>query len=348
MRRLRVLTWHVHGNYLLYLSRADVDFFLPTRTDGTPGFGGRGSTFPFGPNVRDVPAEAVRELEFDCILFQCRRNYESDQFDILTPAQRGLPRIYLDHDTPPGDPTVARHWFDDPDGLLVHVTPFNALMWDCGRTPTRVIDHGVHVPESARYTGEIEKGLVVVNHLRRRGRRVGADVFERLRQDLPLDLVGMDAESAGGIGEVFPPELPEFMARYRFFLHPIRFTSLGLALLEAMMIGLPIVGLAATELVTVIRNGVNGFIDTDPGKLIEPMRMLLRDPAEARRLGENARRTACERFNIGRFARDWERTFEEVTSGFGPGPSGSEGHTLAAARARMGRSAESTSCVGSR
>jgi glycosyltransferase involved in cell wall biosynthesis len=123
----------------------------------------------------------------------------------------------------------------------------------------------------------------------------------------------MDAESLGGLGEVFPPDLPAFMARYRFYFHPIRFTSLGLALLEAMMIGLPIVGLATTELVTVIRNGENGFIDTDPDKLIEPMRRLLGDPAEARRLGENARRTAFERFNIHRFARDWERAFADVT-----------------------------------
>jgi hypothetical protein len=175
MRRLRVLTWHVHGNYLLYLSQADVDFFLPTRSDGAPGYGGRGTTLPFGPNVHDVPAEAVRSVEFDCVLFQCRQNVEIDQFEILTPAQRRLPHIYLEHDTPPGAPTVARHWFDDSGGLLVHVTPFNALMWDSGRTPTRVIDHGVFVPESVRYTGDLERGLVVVNNLRERGRRLGAD-----------------------------------------------------------------------------------------------------------------------------------------------------------------------------
>src|SRR5262249_6416914 len=156
-----VLTWHVHGNYLLYLSRAAADFYLPTCADGTPGYGGRGTTFPFGPNVRAMPAEAIRTMEFDCILFQGRRNFETDQYDILSPAQRRMPRIYLEHDTPPGDPTTARHWFDDPGGLLVHVTPFNALMWDTGRTPTRVIDHGVCVPDGLTYSGELAKGLVV-------------------------------------------------------------------------------------------------------------------------------------------------------------------------------------------
>jgi hypothetical protein len=270
-------------------------------------------TFPFGANVHDVPAEAVREHEFDCILFQTRKNYEVDQYELLSESQRRLPRIYLEHDPPQGHPTDTRHWFDEPDGLLVHVTPFNALMWDNSPTPNRVIDHGILIPNGVRYSGEIARGLVVVNHLRQRGRRLGADLFKQVRQHVPLDLVGMDAESLGGLGEVSPPELPAFAARYRFFFHPVRYTSLGLAVLEAMMIGLPIVGLATTELVTVIENGVHGFLDTDVRRLIGPMRELLADADLARRLGENARRRALERFSIGRFARDWEKTFARQT-----------------------------------
>src|SRR6266550_3029276 len=74
----------------------------------------------------------------------------------------------------------THHLIDDADVLLVHVTAFNALMWDSGRTPTRVIEHGVIDP-GVRWTGELERGLVVVNNLPSRGRRVGADIFERAR-----------------------------------------------------------------------------------------------------------------------------------------------------------------------
>lgn len=315
MPPLRVFTWHIHGNYLLYLSQAEVEFYLPVRPAGGEGYGGRGQTFPFGPNVHDVSAEEVRRQEFDCILFQTRKNYRVDQYEILSDAQRRLPRIYLEHDPPQGHPTDTRHGFDDPDGLLVHVTPFNALMWDNGRTPTRVIDHGVLIPEGVGYTGATARGLVVINHLRQRGRRLGADVFEQARREIPLDLVGMDAESLGGLGEVSPPELPAFASRYRFFFHPVRYTSLGLAVLEAMTIGLPIVGLATTELATVVENGVHGFLDTDVRRLIGPMRELLADALLARRLGENARRRALERFNIARFTREWEETFAGVAAG---------------------------------
>jgi len=312
MRRLRVLTWHVHGNYLLYLARAGADFYLPVRPGGAEGYGGRGTTFPFGPNVHDVPAEGVRDLAIDCVLYQTRRNFDVDGPAILSDAQRRLPRIYLQHDPPWDDPVNEVHWSDDPDGLLVHVTPFNALMWDGGRTPSRVIDHGAFVPADARFTGEIPRGLVVINHLRQRGRRLGADVFQWARARVGLDLVGMDAESFGGIGEVFPPELPHFATRYRFFFNPIRWTSLGLAVIEAMMVGLPVVGLATTELPAVIESGKSGFVDTDVAKLVGPMRELIADAGLARQLGENARRYARERFGIERFARDWEQAFADV------------------------------------
>jgi len=312
MRRRRVFTWHVHGNYLYYLSQANVDFYLPVMP-GRPGYSGRGTTFPFAGNVHDIPADEVKHHDFDCVLFQHRRNWETDQYDVLSPAQRRLPRICIEHDPPLESPTDTRHFIDDPNVLLVHVTAFNALMWDSGDVPTRVIDHGVIVPPNVRYSGELERGIVVINHLAQRGRRLGSDIYAQLSRQVPLDLVGMESEPLGGLGEVFPPDLPAFEAKYRFYFHPIRFTSLGLALIEAMLVGLPVVGLATTELVTVIENGKSGFIETDPNKLIEPMRMLLNDPAEARRVGEAGRRIAAERFDIRRFVRDWEETFDLVT-----------------------------------
>jgi glycosyltransferase involved in cell wall biosynthesis len=175
-----------------------------------------------------------------------------------------------------------------------------------------VIEHGVIDP-GYRYSGELERGLVVINHLVRRGRRVGADLFFEARKTIPLDLVGMAAEEAGGLREVLHAELPEFSARYRFLFNPIRYTSLGLAVIESMMTGLPIVALGTTEMVTVIRDGVNGHIDTDLSFLIRQMDELMRDGARAVQLGIEARRTALARFNIERFVRDWNDAFSEVT-----------------------------------
>lgn len=311
---LRILTWHVHGNYLYYLTQVPHTFYVLADAARSPGYAGRAGRLPWGDNVVELPLEQARDVALDCILFQSRAGYEADQHRLLSAAQRRLPRIYLEHDPPQQHPTDTRHPVDDPEMLLVHVTPFNQLMWDSGRTPTRVVEHGVMVPEDVRHDGRLPRGLAVVNHLARRGRRLGADVFAAARARVPLDLVGMDSERSGGLGEIGNPELPAFMARYRFYFHPIRWTSLGLAAIEAMMVGLPVIGLATTELATVVRNGHSGYVETDVARLVEHMARLIDAPDEARRLGEGARRTALERFSIERFVRDWMAVLREVTA----------------------------------
>ena len=325
MRRLNILTWHTHGSYLYYLSHVPHEFHVLAKPGRPAGYGGRCGPFPFGPNVHDLPAEQAREQEFDCILFQEDHHWEKDQYEFLTPAQRALPRIYLEHD-PPGLavtggaaprqvwPTDTRHLVDDPNTLLVHVTPYNALMWDSGRTPVRVIEHGVSIPPGVRYSGELERGLTITNHLARRGRRMGADLFAALRSELPLDLLGMGAADMDGLGEIDHPALPAFAARYRFLFSPVRYSSLSLSTLEAMMSGMPVVALATTEMATVIEHGVSGYAVTDAELLRHCMRALLQSPALARSLGERARRTALERFSIDRFSADWDAALRYVTS----------------------------------
>lgn len=310
---LRILTWHVHGNYLYYLTRSRHHFWVVTDAAHSPGYAGLGGALPWGGNVHEAPLEALPTMQFDCVLSQSRRNYEHDRTAQLSLSQRRLPAIHLEHDPPQEHPTNTLHFVQDANVLLVHCTHFNALMWDSGITPTRVIEHGVELPKPADYRGDLERGIAVVNHLNRRGRRLGADVFAAARTRAPLDLVGMDAQSAGGIGEIANDALAAFMAPYRFFFNPIRYTSLGLSIIEAMRVGLPVVGLATTELVTVIDNGVNGYLDTDLDKLVAHMQRLLRDPAHARALGQAARRTALERFGIERFQADWDAALRLVT-----------------------------------
>ena len=309
---LRILTWHVHGSYLYYLVQSPHEFYLPVKPGRPEGYGGRGGSFPWPENVHEVPAEQVKDLQLDCILYQSRKNYSEDQYQILLEEQRSLPRLYLEHDPPREHPTDTRHLVNDPNLLLVHVTHFNDLMWDSGKTPTCVIEHGVLVPDGSRYTGELDRGLVVVNGLASRGRRLGADVYTRLRDQIPLDLVGMGSSELGGLGEIPHHKLPDFSSRYRFFFNPIRYTSLGLAVLEAMMLGMPVIGLATTEMAITIENGVSGYIDTSVGRLAERMQELIDDPAQAHRLGRGARRYAQEKHNIHRFISDWNEAFYHV------------------------------------
>ncbi|QYF92239.1 glycosyltransferase family 4 protein [Massilia sp. PAMC28688] len=323
MRPLHILTWNTHGSYLYYLSQVPHHFHILSRPGRPPGYGGRAPGVAWGPNVHDMPASHVRHHHFDCIIYQDDPQYEKDQYELLGAGQRALPRIYIEHDPPRAHPTDMPHLVDDPNVVLVHVSHFNRLMWRTGRSPVRVIEHGVPVPPQVRYSGSLARGLVVINHLAQRGRRLGADIFAGAAARVPLDLVGMGAEALGGPGEIAHERLPAVSARYRFLFNPIRYTSMGLAVIESMMVGLPVVALATTEIATVIRDGETGFADTNPDRLVDCMQRLLRDPGLARELGERGRLYARERFGIGRFVAEWDALLREVTGATGPARPGS-------------------------
>jgi glycosyltransferase involved in cell wall biosynthesis len=311
MKRLKIFTWHVHGTYLYYLSKGDYDIFIPVNAQRTDGYIGHGTTFPFGRNVIELPIAEVQNANFDCILFQTSKHYLHDQFQVLSAEQRQLPKIFLEHDPPLPHATDSRHVVNDRRVTLVHVTHYNQLMWDNNGVDTHVIDHGV--PDSVvEYSGDHEKGIIVVNNLAHRGRKLGLDIFEQVRKKVPIDLIGMNTESLGGLGEVLHPQLPQFLSRYRFFFNPIRYTSLGLAVIEAMMVGVPIVGLATTEMATVFTDGENGIVGTSIEHMVDGMQRLLEDRNIAADIGARGRDRARERFNMERFVKEWKHLFTRV------------------------------------
>jgi hypothetical protein len=254
----------------------------------------------------------VRDLDLDLVIYQTPKNFFEDGPELLSAEQRRLPKIYLEHNTPKPHPTDSRHPIDDPDTLLVHVTHFNRLMWDNGRTPTQVIEHSVAIDPTVRYSGVRPQGITVVNGMQKRPRIVGYDIFQYARQHVPLEAAGMMTEEFGGLGDIPYRDLHRRVAEYRFLFNPIRYTSLPLAVIEAMTIGMPVVALATTELPTVIENGVTGYVSCDVDELVARMRELLADHDTARRLGENARAVARERFGLERFIRDWNKAFALV------------------------------------
>jgi hypothetical protein len=309
---LDVLTWHVHGAYMGALARVPVRWTLPV-APGRFGYGGRSKTTPWPDNVVEVPLAELAERSFDVVVYQHHRHHDVDRHTVLTAAQREAPAIFLEHDPPRAVPTDTVHAVTEPNTTVVHVTAFNALMWDT-RVPWVVIDHGVEAPP---WTAGLEQpsGIAVINDLATRGRRLGLDVFHDVRAHLPVQLIGMGSEELGGCGEVAPHDVARTVAAHRFLLSPIRYTSLGLGTLEAMAAGVPVVGLATTELVTVVHDGIEGFVHTDVATMIASGRRLIGDRELALAMGAAARAMATTRFGLDRFIADWHHVLRAVAAG---------------------------------
>lgn len=324
MRRLNILIWHIHGSYLNALARIDHNWYLPTKAEKSEGYIGRGTTFNMPDNLIEVPHDQVRDLDLDLIVYQTPRNRSVDAEEILSDEQRRLPAIYLEHNTPKPDAVNQQHPVDDPNTLMVHVTHYNRLMWDNGRTPTTVIEHSVAIDPRIRYSGTLERGITVVNGMQKRPRIVGYDIFLDVREQIPLDAAGMQTEDFGGFGDIPYRDLHRRVAEYRFLFSPLRYTSLPLAVIEGMTLGMPVVALATTELPTVIEHGVSGFISCDVDELIACMRELIASPGLAHSVGECARQVARDRFSMERFVAGWNAAFSDVTgipvAAFNPRP----------------------------
>ncbi len=300
---MRILLWHVHGAWTTAFVHGRHEYVVPVLPDRGPDGLGIARTYAWPDSVTELPPEALRDEHFDVVVYQ--RPHE------LALARewvgRELPAVYVEHNAPQGRIADMRHPMADRDDLtLVHVTHFNRLFWDAGGTPVAVIEHGI-VDPGPRYTGELDRAVAVINEARRRGRVTGSDLLERFRAAASVDLFG--------IGAVDLPhaELHAEMARRRVYLHPIRWTSLGLSLLEAMHLGMPVVVLGTTEAYEAVPPEA-GVVSTKVDVLAGAVRRLVEDPDEARERGAAARAVALERYGLERFLSDSDAVLEEVAT----------------------------------
>ena len=306
--------WHVHGSWTTSLVQGDHTYLVPVVPDRGPDGRGRARTWSWPSSAVEVSIEQTQELDVDAVILQ--RPHElshlCEQWLGGRRPGRDVPAIYVEHSAPQGRIADMRHpAADRGDLVLVHVTHFNRLFWDAGSTRTAVIEHGI-VDPGYRYSGELERAAAVINEPQRRGRVTGTDLLGFFARSVPVDLFGMGAGALGGVEDVPQALLHDEMACRRVYLHPIRWTSLGLSLLEAMHLGMPVVALATTEVPEAVPPEA-GVVSNRLDVLAEALGRLVRDPEEARVMGKAAREAALARFGLARFLDDWDRVLAEVT-----------------------------------
>jgi glycosyltransferase involved in cell wall biosynthesis len=312
---VKVFLWHVHGSWTTAFVQGAHEYLLPMLPGRGPDGRGRARTWTWPPSAVEVTPQQAADADVDVVILQ--RPHElaglAEQWLGGRRPGRDVPAVYLEHTSPEGRIADMRHpAADRPDLTLVHVTHFNHLFWDAGATPSRVIELGA-VDPGHRYTGELPRAAVVINEAARRGRVTGTDLLARLNGDVPIDLFGIGAGALGGVENLPQTQLHEEMARRRVYLHPNRWTSLGLSLVEAMHLGMPVVALATTEVAEAVPPEA-GIVSTRLETLREGLRRLIADPEEARERGQAARATALSRYGLRRFLADWDRLLEEVAS----------------------------------
>ena len=313
---MRILTWHVHGSWTTSFVQGRHDYLLPL-TAGRDADGlGRARTWDWPAGAQEVPHDRLRDTDIDVVVLQ--RPHEVDLAERWTGRRPGrdVPAIYVEHNTPGGDVPFTRHpMADQRDIPIVHVTHFNRLFWDCGTATTDVVEHGI-VDPGHLYSGDWPRAAVVVNDPVRRGRAVGTELLTGLSRTAPLDVFGMGAHQLDDALDIPGDRMWTFedlpqqqlhreLARRRVYVHTSRWTSLGLSLLEAMHLGMPVVALATTEASRAVPPEA-GVLSNRPEELAAALWRFVHDPSEAQRAGAAAREAALERYGLQRFLDDWD------------------------------------------
>lgn len=327
---MRILAWHVHGSWMTSFVQGDHEYLVPVDAERSPDGLGRARTWDWPASVREVPLDRLRDEQVDVVVLQRPRDVELLQRRTGLRPGVDVPAVYVEHNTPAGPAVTTRHPLADRGDLtIVHVTAFNAMAWDCGSTPTTVVEHGIPDPGHL-YTGERARVAAVVNEPVRRWRVAGTDILLDAAGQVPVEVYGMGmtdlAERARQRLGVLPGDLAldghlhedvrqsdmhPRLAQARAYLHPYRWTSLGLSLVEAMTVGMPVLALSTTAAPESVPPEA-GVVSSDPARLVAAARRWLADPDEARERGAAARAHALRQFGLPRFLSDWQHVLEGV------------------------------------
>jgi glycosyltransferase involved in cell wall biosynthesis len=134
------------------------------------------------------------------------------------------------------------------------------------------------------------------------------DSLRKLSLDLGI------ADTVHFAGYQSQPE--RFLAMMDVFALTSRLEGLPLAVLEAWAAGLPVIASAVGGVPDLVAHDRTGllFPSGEEDTLVELLKIFLRDPGRARRLGEAGRQEVLAKYDLQRMAGDYERHYRELLS----------------------------------
>lgn len=197
------------------------------------------------------------------------------------------------------------------------ISDFNRGAWGYGEDKNaKVIEHGVDTdfwkPDDTTERDNV--CLSVVNDWPNRDWCCGFNLWQQTAYDLPLRVFG----KSPGLSEAAKDteQLRQIYQQSRIFYNTSIHSPVPTVMLEAMACGCAIVSTNTCMIPEVIKHGYNGFVSNDANELRAYLEMLLNNPQLAEKLGQNARKTIEDEYNLNKFITGWNKLFYDTVENY--------------------------------
>jgi len=317
-KKLNILGHPTHEGFETLLDKTGHNFFMLTGEGIKPwDF----HTKPLPPNhyLLQKPQPMPNGTEIDLLLAQERNGGLQRMLEL---KQRSyIPVLEITHTMPPpgiNDKLLNKISEIKPD-KRVFITEFSKNAWG-GSDKDRVIYHGLDPNEFTGWSGlSFNNGIMVCNHLQSRDVFCGWTEFQEVAREVPIMLVGENpgiSKSAESTADLIKK-----LANSRYYLNTSKWSPIPLSLVEAAMIGLPIITTSHQEIAKFFVHEENCLIANTAEEMIKAARRLMVDDSLCERLGSAARQMALQHFHIDRFIKEWNEvileTYEQGKKAYG-------------------------------
>lgn len=200
------------------------------------------------------------------------------------------------------------------------ISDFNRKEWGYGESNAHVIKHGIDtefwVPDES--VAKEPVCLSVVNEWPSRDWCCGFNLWKQTAQGLPISVWGKCTEANAGFSQPANniEHLRQIYQSSRIFYNTSLHSPVPTVLMEAMACGCAVVSTATCMIPEIIEHGKNGLISNDPNELRGFLEMLLQNEDLAQKLGNEARKTVCEKYNLQKFVDNWNNLLYDTVENY--------------------------------
>jgi glycosyltransferase involved in cell wall biosynthesis len=315
-KHYNVLTFPTHESTQQNLSASPHSFYL-FQGKGIKTWNNRYRQLPKNHILLDGSEDQVKsDMKFDLVISQNR--FAHFQIAKQISDQLQIPLISLEHTLcyPTWSEKFRKMASSMRGDLNVFITEYSMKEWGYSLSDRSVdiLPHGIDTDsfkplEDGHNDGKI---LTVANDYINRDMLLGFSIFKEtcIDTNLPINPVGDTPNlSVSANGEV------DLISKYQnasVFFNTSLVSPIPHSLLEAASCGCPIVSTNTCEIPNVFTNGEDAFLSNDKQFLKEKLIWLLGHPVAAKKMGEKARETILNKFNLKQHLDKWNDIIQKA------------------------------------